>query len=90
MFGIFKKIRDFPDDLRQKIEHIILSHQGRYELQSPKMPSFPEAMLVHLIDVLDAKMNLMNIALDEDQEPSEFTNRHNYFCIPLLKKDGSK
>jgi len=84
-----KKIRDFPDDLRQKMEHIILSHQGRYEWQSPKIPSFPEAMLVHLIDVLDAKMNLMNIALDEDQEPGEFTNRHNYFRIPLLKKDGS-
>ena len=30
------------------------------------------------------------IALDEDQEPGEFTNRHNYFRIPLLKKDGSK
>ncbi len=85
-----KKIRDFPEDLGQKMEHIILSHQGRYEWQSPKMPSFPEAMLVHLIDVLDAKMNLMNIALDEDQEPGEFTNRHNYFRIPLLKKDGSK
>jgi 23S rRNA maturation-related 3'-5' exoribonuclease YhaM len=51
------------------------------------MPSFPEALLVHLIDVLDAKMNLMDIALNEDQEPGRFTNRHNYFRIPLLKKD---
>ena len=82
-----KKIRNFPEDLAQKMEHIILSHQGRYEWQSPKMPSFPEALLVHLIDVLDAKMNLMDIALNEDQEPGRFTNRHNYFRIPLLKKD---
>ena len=85
-----KKIRYFPEDLGLKMEHIILSHQGRYEWQSPKIPSFPEAMLVHLIDLLDAKMNLMNIALDEDQESGEFTNRHNYFRIPLLKKDGFK
>lgn len=85
-----KKIQDFPEDLAQKMEHIILSHQGRYEWQSPKMPSFPEALLVHLIDVLDAKMNLMDIALEEDQEPGKFTNRHNYFRIPLLKKDESK
>ncbi len=82
-----KKIRNFPEDLAQKMEHIILSHQGRYEWQSPKMPSFPEALLVHMIDVLDAKMNLMDIALNEDQEPGRFTNRHNYFRIPLLKKD---
>ena len=85
-----KKIGNFPEDLAQKMEHIILSHQGRYEWQSPKMPSFPEALLVHMIDVLDAKMNLMDIALNEDQEPGKFTNRHNYFRIPLLKKDESE
>ena len=85
-----KKIRNFPEDLAQKMEHIILSHQGRYEWQSPKMPSFPEALLVHMIDVMDAKMNLMDIALNEDQEPGKFTNRHNYFRIPLLKKDESE
>ena len=85
-----KKIEDFPKDLSQKMEHIILSHQGKYEWQSPKMPSFSEAMLVHMIDVLDARMNLMEIAYDEDQEPGKFTNRHNYFRIPLLKKNESK
>ncbi len=84
------KIRKFPEDLSQKIEHIILSHQGKYEWQSPKMPSFPEALLVHMIDIMDAKMNLMDIAYTEDQEPGKFTNRHNYFRIPLLKKDESK
>ena len=82
-----KTIRNFPEGLAQKMEHIILSHQGRYEWQSPKMPSFPEALLVHMIDIMDAKMNLMNIALKEDTEPGKFTNRHNYFRIPLLKKD---
>ena len=90
VLSAINKIRKFPEDLSQKIEHIILSHQGKYEWQSPKMPSFPEALLVHMIDIMDAKMNLMDIAYTEDQEPGKFTNRHNYFRIPLLKKDESK
>jgi len=90
VLSAINKIRKFPEDLSQKMEHIILSHQGKYEWQSPKMPSFPEALLVHMIDIMDAKMNLMDIAYTEDQEPGKFTNRHNYFRIPLLKKDESK
>jgi len=85
-----KKIRNFPEELAQKLDHIILSHQGKYEWHSPKLPAFPEALLVHLIDNLDAKMNLMDLAFEEDQEPGLFTNRHNYFRIPLLKPDESK
>jgi len=84
------EIRKFPEDLAKKMEHIILSHQGKYEWHSPKLPSFPEALLVHLIDNLDAKMNLMEKAIEEDQEPGKFTNRHHYFRIPLLKKNESK
>lgn len=90
VLSAINKIRKFPEDLSQKMEHIILSHQGKYEWQSPKMPSFPEALLVHMIDIMDAKMNLMDIAYTEDHEPGKFTNRHNYFRIPLLKKDESK
>ncbi|MBC8467488.1 MAG: HD domain-containing protein, partial [Candidatus Marinimicrobia bacterium] len=43
VLSAINKIRKFPEDLSQKMEHIILSHQGKYEWQSPKMPSFPEA-----------------------------------------------
>tara|TARA_A100001037_G_C15147969_1_gene637371 strand:+ start:1446 stop:2408 length:963 start_codon:yes stop_codon:yes gene_type:complete len=84
------KIRNFPENLAEKIEHIILSHQDKNEWKSSNIPSFPEALLVHLIDLMDAKMNLMEIALTEDQELGKFTNRHNYFRIPLLKKDESE
>ena len=54
-----KKIKNFPKDLLLKIEHIILSHQGKYEWKSPKKPAFAEALLVHLIDFLDSQMNIM-------------------------------
>jgi 3'-5' exoribonuclease len=80
-----RKIRGFPQDLEKRIEHIILSHQGRYEWHSPKLPAFPEALMVHMIDNLDAKMNLMRQVIDEDCEPGRFTNHHNFFRIPILK-----
>lgn len=90
------KIKDFPPDLLQKVEHLILSHQGQYEWQSPKKPKLREALLLHLIDNLDAKMNLMEKAIDEDVEEGKWTSRRNYFRIPILKDklanedDGSK
>ncbi|MDP6340279.1 MAG: HD domain-containing protein [Candidatus Marinimicrobia bacterium] len=86
-----RKIKKFPKNLLLKVEHIILAHQGKYEWQSPKKPAFKEALLVHLIDIMDAQMNLMEMALNEDQEEGEFTNRHNYFRIPLYKGvDGTE
>jgi 3'-5' exoribonuclease len=78
-------IKGFPEELQQKLEHIILSHQGRYEWQSPKQPSFQEALLVHLIDNLDAKMNLMKLALEEDQQDGKWTDRKNIFRTALYK-----
>ncbi len=90
------KIKDFPPDLLQKVEHLILSHQGQYEWQSPKKPKLREALLLHLIDNMDAKMNLMEKAIVEDVEEGKWTSRRNYFRIPILKDkqaiedDGSK
>lgn len=82
-----RKIRGFPKDLLLKLEHIILSHQGRPEWQSPRIPKFPEAYLVHLLDNLDAKLNLMQTAIQNDTEVGSWTSRHNYFRTPLFKGD---
>ena len=80
------KIKDFPEHYSKKIEHVILSHQGRYEWKSHKLPSFPEALLIHLIGFSDSRMSLMNIAIENDPEEGDFTNKYNYFGIPILKK----
>lgn len=80
-----KDIKGFPDDLQLKVEHMILSHQGKYEWQSPKQPKFPEALLLHQIDEMDARMNMMFEAIQKDNEGGSWTNRFNYFRIPLLK-----
>jgi len=85
------KIKGFPKILQQQLEHIILSHQGKFEWQSPKQPSFEEALLVHFIDNMDAKMNLMKLALEEDQQDGKWTDRKNIFRTALYKGiDGSK
>jgi 3'-5' exoribonuclease len=50
---------DFPPALRVLVEHVVLSHHGRYEYGSPKLPMIPEAMLLHFLDDMDAKMQTM-------------------------------
>lgn len=79
------KIPKFPEELKLKVEHMVLSHQGKYEWQSPKRPKYPEALMLHLLDELDARMSMMKDVLDKDPEPGSWTNRFNYFRLSLLK-----
>lgn len=53
------EILDFPEDLRLKILHIIVSHHGELEWGSPTLPLFPEALIIHFLDNLDAKHEIM-------------------------------
>src|SRR5438045_4033237 len=46
----------FPDELKTMVEHLIISHHGKYEFGSPKLPMFPEALMLHYIDDLDSKL----------------------------------
>lgn len=41
------------------LEHMIISHHGEPDFGSPKLPMFPEAEVLHWIDLLDARMNEM-------------------------------
>jgi 3'-5' exoribonuclease len=63
-------IPDFPDDLRLLLEHLVLSHQGKKEFSSPVEPMTPEAVALHFIDDLDAKLNQLRIAR-EGPPPAE-------------------
>ncbi|OGL47875.1 MAG: hypothetical protein A2161_22685 [Candidatus Schekmanbacteria bacterium RBG_13_48_7] len=51
------EIEQFPEDLRIKLEHLILSHHGQYEWGSPKLPMTLEALILHYSDDVDAKFN---------------------------------
>lgn len=52
-------IEQFPEDLADILKHIVLSHHGKLEYGSPKLPMLPEAMVVAMIDDLDSKMNTL-------------------------------
>ena len=56
-------IEDFPAKWKLLVEHMILSHHGKYEFGSPKLPSFPEALALHYLDDLDSKLESMRAAL---------------------------
>ncbi len=54
-----RRIKDFPPDLLEQLQHLILSHHGRHEFGSPTVPMTMEAFILSFLDDLDAKMNLM-------------------------------
>jgi 3'-5' exoribonuclease len=61
-------IPNFPPALRLMVEHIVLSHHGRYEFGSPKLPMTPEAILFHYLDDLDAKMFSVRTELERSAQ----------------------
>lgn len=54
--------------------HMMLSHHGEEAYGSPRKPMFPEAEVLHWIDLLDARMNEMQTALDK-VPPGVFTEK---------------
>lgn len=56
------------------VRHMILSHHGEYEYGSPVLPMIPEAEMLHYIDNMDARMNVLAKAY-EGVEEGEFTPR---------------
>src|SRR4029077_16494111 len=58
---------DFPPRLRTLVEHMIVSHHGRLEFGSPKLPQFPEALLLHYLDDMDSKMECMRALVENDK-----------------------
>jgi 3'-5' exoribonuclease len=78
----------FPVPLRNLLEHMILSHHGRLEFGSPKLPQFPEAMLLHYLDDMDSKMESMRALIECDrQSGTDFTTYNPALERTILKKE---
>ena len=65
---------EFPREKAIMLEHMILSHHYEPDFGSPKKPLFPEAEMLHYLDVMDARMFDMEDALAAT-EPGEFSER---------------
>jgi 3'-5' exoribonuclease len=78
------RMEGFPEELRLQLIHIILSHHGELEYGSPKVPMTREAMFLHMVDDLDAKMAGFSSIIDATPENEIFSafsgiyNRHLY------------
>ncbi|GAB4335442.1 MAG: HD domain-containing protein [Desulfobulbaceae bacterium] len=65
------QIPDFPPELLDRVTHLILSHHGRHEFGAPCLPMTIEALLLHHIDDMDAKVNFID-RLSEQVEPGGY------------------
>ncbi len=63
------RTRNFPPELARHLRHLILSHHGSLEFGSPRRPKTAEAMVLHLIDDLDAKTAMIQQAAREQPDP---------------------
>ncbi|HEY8993237.1 MAG TPA: HD domain-containing protein [Lacunisphaera sp.] len=63
-------------DLLERLEHIVLSHQGELEWGAAVIAATPEAVFVAKVDDLDAKMGMVQRLLRQAGETDQFSDRH--------------
>lgn len=66
-------VQGFPIELRAQLEHLVASHHGTREHGSPVEPKTIEAFIVAAVDELDATLNQVRRAVNEDVGDEEFT-----------------
>ena len=82
-----KQIDGFPKTLLDLLRHLILSHHGEYEWGSPKLPMTVEALVLHYLDNIDAKIHAFNKAITNDKDSSNnWTGYNKMFDRRLFKK----
>lgn len=80
------QMESFPRELKLLLQHLIISHHGEYEFGSPKMPMFPEALILHCLDNLDSKLEAMKFIIRTDPNiDGEWTGHNTMFGRPLFK-----
>lgn len=70
-----KAIPDFPEELALLVKHMMVSHHGRLEFGSPKLPQTLEAVILHYLDDLDGKIQSIQ-SLMERERGSRWTSFH--------------
>src|SRR5215469_6886589 len=79
------EIPGFPDEMKTLLQHLIISHHGQYEFGSPKLPMFPEALMLHYLDDLDSKMESMRAHFEREADlESPWTSYNGSLGRPLL------
>jgi len=80
--------KPFPPEIKDALQHILLSHHGTHEFGSPKLPAMPEAIALHHLDNLDAKLNIYLMKIKTDPDPaSDWTEYVRSLETKIYKKD---
>jgi 3'-5' exoribonuclease len=77
--GLIEKVDGFPDHIADVLAHIIISHHGVEEWGSPKKPMCIEALMVHYLDNLDAKIMGVKEHMKENMEDEKWTEYHRLY-----------
>ncbi|NUN47841.1 MAG: HD domain-containing protein [Candidatus Brocadiae bacterium] len=86
---VVRGIQGFPEELRLRLQHMILSHHGEFEYGSPVLPATMEAVALHHIDNIDAKIYAFDQALRESTTGDErWTEYNKMFDRYLFKGTG--
>ena len=83
-----EELGDFHPFMRLLLKHMILSHHGEYEFGSPKRPKTMEALVLHHVEDMDAKVEMFAEAVGapgENADGEMWTERHWLLNRPLLK-----
>ena len=73
------QIPDFPHALLIQVQHCILSHHGKYEYGSPKLPALMEAVALNYADDTDAKMETFKEILNSSAGNMEWLGYNRLF-----------
>lgn len=83
---LISQVEDFPQDLKVKLIHMILSHQGHLEFGSPVKPLMLEALVLSMVDTNGADMNQATKHIEKQADSDEdFTDYHKQLGRSLYK-----
>jgi len=67
------RIEGFPVEMKTVLQQFIVSHHGEAEKGALRAPAFPEAIILHALDELDARLNQAWGVTDQTQKGEEWT-----------------
>jgi 3'-5' exoribonuclease len=80
--GKLEKVPDFPEELKKRLLHLLLSHQGRFEYGSPVLPMTLEALALYYANDMDSKASGFVEVINEEREKGRIWSR----WIPLIER----
>lgn len=77
------KVEGFPENLKNELLHLVLSHQGKLENASPVVPKSLEAIVLYHADELSAQSNAYKSALSNSLQPDSNWTKY----LPLISTE---